>query len=530
MNELLYNVPGEFFNIINIISSIISVVSFLGGFFLKNNSDELKNKIKKIFVWFCCITGVIILVLSIICATVKNNLVQMPNVINITYINAIQTLNENGIKYTTNELVNNDDYEWKVKGQSVSPGTIIFKDNSVLLTLCKINYNDSSIYNNPSITENNGIISYGDSSINIQGIDNSIININDMTSISKKDDNDNWSIELLNSIENSIQIGDNLILDLAINTPKSQYSTPYILYAAYFDKTIGTRGDWCQYFALKIPDEQSHVKLTIDTYMLGLSANEYIFVFGLFRSDDYSYGNSCASTFKHIKLIGENQTFNDDVFYRQNVVKYEFLDYYIIQGKEYLNDTKKLSLNNVSNMDIKVIAYLSDLTELNIVGSDITNIDPLRRLAKLECLSVHSNNLSDISAIEDMPYLVQLSIGGENYNGMGTHSILEDISPIKNLKLLTHLTIYDCNVKDISYIENLKLLEYVSIFKTKVSDISVLKDMRFIKQLKLHSNQIDDITPLDNLLDLTRLTISYNNLSEAQIDSFKENHPNCKVS
>ncbi len=492
MNSFLYHIFTDLSSLCTIVPVLVAVILF----YLDKPSNKIKIKIVIVF------TGIFFAL-----SEYSNNLVEMPNITGDTYTNVNQTLNNLGLELITDKEINNP-YEWIVSGQSVEKGKYVLKGSKVYVYVESLIVDNTTELNDNSRTDVSNYLAIGS---NTENISNST--------------DDNWSIEILNEIDNPVVIGTDLIIDLDINTPTSQYSTPYILYAAYFNEEIW---DWEQYFALKIPPEQSHLRLTIDTYLLGIPTDQYFFTFDLFRSEDYSAGNSCASTVTRIKLSGESVTFEDDVFDR-DVVEYEFLDYYTIHGQEYPKNTERLSLIDVDNTDIKNIACLTNLTELNISGSEITDIEPLRKLSKLESFSVHSNKLYAISAIEDMPNLTHLSIGGENYNGTGTHGVLEDITPIQNLKYLTILTIYDCNVKDISCIKNLKMLEYISIFKTKVEDISALSELRFIKELKLHRNNISDITPLDNIPNLTRLTISYNKLNEEQIDTFKETHPNCSV-
>lgn len=506
MYNFLYHFPNFIWAVLGVVLAVFDLINLIMYFF----GDDDKKENKKKYLAILTISAIICFILY----PIKNNLVEMPKVTPNTYANAIQLLDSCGISYEADIEVS-DYTKTIVGGQSIAEGEIINKKKAtVILYINSISNDDSMSVTLPQVT---GVFTQNEDTTTNYTAEKNFEDIDENTN--------NWSIEIINKVDSPIQTGNDMIVDLAICTPSSQYSTPYILYAGYFDRNIW---NWVQFFALKIPAEQSHVNLTIDTYLLGLPKGDYIFSFDLFRAEDYSFGNSCASTAMEIKLLGENTTFEDDVFDR-NVVKHEFLDYYIIQDEKYPEDTEKLSLINVNNTDIKTIAYLSNLKELDITGSDITDIEPLKKLKKLESFSVHSNNLSNISVVENMPYLEYLSIGGENYNGIGTHGVLEDISSIQNLKLLTTLTIYDCNVKDISCIENLKMLEYISIFKTKVDDISALTDLRFIKELKLHANNIKDITPLNNIPNLTRLVISNNNLSEEQINEFKESHPDCRV-
>lgn len=356
-----------------------------------------------------------------------------------------------------------------------------------------------------------------------QGDGNNEVNIYPDT-INTSINEEHWQIELLNKVDKRIEIGEDLILDFAINTPPSQFSTPYILYAAYY-----LNNDWVQFYSMRIPAGQSHIKLTIDTYKLGIKGT-YFFSFDLFRAEDYSEGNSCASYFNEYTLSGENAPYSgsDNVFYR-STTKYEILDYYSINDQKYSMDTESLVLSDIDDIDIKSIAFLCNLKELSISGTNITDIKPLENLKNLKSLSIHSNQLSDIDPIKTMQNLESLSIGGENHSGMGTHGALKDISPIQNLTKLKSLTIYDCDVDNIECIGQLKMLQSLLIFKTEIKDISPLSELHFVEYLYLHRNKIEDISTLYNLPNLVHVTLSYNYLTDDQIADFKESHPNCYI-
>lgn len=399
-------------------------------------------------------------------------------------------------------------------------------------------------WDKPSTNESSN--NSGDSHIVVQGNDDNVNNItqegNGITNnivqqgdghnevniypntISTSIEEEIWRIELLNNVDKRVEIGSDLTFDFAINTPPSQFSTPYILYGAYY-----SNNNWVQFCSKKVSAGQTHIKLTIDTYKLGIKGT-YFFSFDLFRAEDYSEGNSCAKYCNEYTLTGINEPYSgsDDVFYR-STTKYEILDYYTINEQKYSLDTESLVLSDIDDIDIKSIACLSNLKELSISGTNITDITPLEKLKNLKSLSIHSNQLSNIDTIKTMQNLESLSIGGENHSGMGTHGVLKDISSIQNLTKLKSLTIYDCNVENIECIGRLKMLQSLLIFKTKIKDISPLSELHFVEYLYLHQNKIEDISTLYDLPNLVHVTLSFNNLTDNQIADFKESHPNCNV-
>lgn len=440
--------------------------------------DKLKDN-KKVIIIIRILSVLIVLFMSV-CALIKSQITMVPDVVDLPYDLARQTLKEHNISFEVDMYVDNN-YNYTVVSQSVAAGDFMWGDNNIKLLL-----------KNESISD------------------------------------DLWSIDILNDIQNStINIGDNIIIDLAISTPISQGSTPYILYGDY---VLPSEYGYRQFLSQRISDEISFYRLTIDSSLLNLENNDYIFRFAVFAAEDYGEGNSKCETACKINVLNNKVSYSgkDDIFYN-NAVICETLSNVTIQDGEYPIDIEKLSVNNISKEDARTLSYLTNLKELTIYKGDFEDINFLSRLSKLESLDVHCDTLSDISAIKNMPYLNFLSIGGENINGIGHHGVLNDISYIKRLKYLNNLYIYDCCVDDISCLNTLQGLEYLNIFKTNISDISVLSNLSSLKEIKIHANNISDISPIYELPELRRAVISKNNIPEEQIDLFIQKHPDCDV-
>lgn len=438
----------------------------------KNNKKVIK---------YIRILSVLIVIFMSACAFIKSQITIVPDVVDLPYDLAMQTLKQKNIPFEVDMYVEKN-CEYTVVSQSIEAGEFIWTNQNIKLLL-----------KNESIIGNS------------------------------------WSIDILNDIQNStINIGDNIIIDLAISTPISQGSTPYILYGDY---VLPSEYGYRQILSYRISDEISFYRLTINSSLLNLENNDYIFRFAVFAAEDYGEGNSKCETACKINVLNSNNYSyldEEDIFYNNTVIC-EALSNITMQNREYPIDIEKISVNNISKEDARTLSYLTNLKELTIYKGDFEDINFLSRLARLESLDVHCDTLSDISAIKNMPYLNFLSIGGENINGIGHHGVLNDISDIKRLKYLNNLYIYDCCVDDISCLNTLQGIEYLNIFKTNVSDISVLSNLTSLKEIKIHANNISDISPIYELPELKRVVISKNNIPKEQIDLFKEKHPDCNV-
>ena len=102
-----------------------------------------------------------------------------------------------------------------------------------------------------------------------------------------------------------------------------------------------------------------------------------------------------------------------------------------------------LSDNNIGDASvlIPVLSDLTDLIDLNLSGSGITDLSPLAELTNLTNLHLWNNNISDISAVADLIHLTNLSLGNNS---------ISDISAVAGLTNLTSLNLWNNNISDLS--------------------------------------------------------------------------------
>jgi Leucine-rich repeat (LRR) protein len=109
------------------------------------------------------------------------------------------------------------------------------------------------------------------------------------------------------------------------------------------------------------------------------------------------------------------------------------------------------------------------------------------------------------------------------------HNNISDITVIGTLTKLQILILADCRISDISPIANLKDLYYLELFMNNIKDISPLAGLTNLLDLNYCHNYATDLTPLNNLPKLERLWCSYNGISAAKVNAFKKSHPDCNV-
>jgi Leucine-rich repeat (LRR) protein len=122
-------------------------------------------------------------------------------------------------------------------------------------------------------------------------------------------------------------------------------------------------------------------------------------------------------------------------------------------------------------------ADLEKVTELNLVGYQLTDVKGLEKLTKLKELSLDGNQLTDVKGLEKLTKLKELSLP------------FNQLTNVKGLEKLTQL-----------------------------------------KELYLQANQLTDVKGLEKLTNLEGLYLEGNpDLTKAQIDELKKALPKCKI-
>lgn len=179
-----------------------------------------------------------------------------------------------------------------------------------------------------------------------------------------------------------------------------------------------------------------------------------------------------------------------------------------LSGLEHATNLEKLDAVSVSAKDLSPISSLTKLTELNM-STDSVNIVSLSSLTNLTKLNLSgSYRLSNLSPISHLVNLEELVLGNTRFNT--SSSPIEDISFIKNLKLLESISINRTNLNDISHLQALKKLTSISLENNRIQDISVLSDLSNIETLNLAGNQINDVSSINTLSKLHTVNLTQN--------------------
>ncbi len=157
---------------------------------------------------------------------------------------------------------------------------------------------------------------------------------------------------------------------------------------------------------------------------------------------------------------------------------------------------------------------LERLTDLNLEGWDITDLEGIQYCANVKKLKLSFNSLTDIGPLESMSGLTDLNL---NFN------YVTDISPIRGLTNLLKLGLSQNKIKDVQPLLWLPNLRELDLEDCGVTDITGFEKLTNLKILYLGGNDITDISPLANNPGLgagCTVGLSGNPLNKRSIDEY----------
>lgn len=161
----------------------------------------------------------------------------------------------------------------------------------------------------------------------------------------------------------------------------------------------------------------------------------------------------------------------------------------------YCADTDWFEVTVIINDEEKLVLKIEEY----IAGVDLSGLDKVKNLQKLDCQFDWAVNAASIS---ELTQLTELKILGANVSG------LNFVKKLNRLKVLNLRRTQDNDDPfDISEIINLPELESLCLSCRKITDISYLSELKNLKELILGTCGIEDVSALVNLVNLERLNL-----------------------
>ncbi|SFC91656.1 leucine-rich repeat domain-containing protein [Ruminococcus albus] len=161
--------------------------------------------------------------------------------------------------------------------------------------------------------------------------------------------------------------------------------------------------------------------------------------------------------------------------------------------------TKGIAFHHIDEEKAQTLSRFKNLEKLSTTTCDISSIDFLTNMPKLNVLTLDVRNIKDLSPIGSCTELQHLELIGEEY---------DDLKFLESLNSLKWLTISGNGFKDIEPIRHKNTIEILRIYSNTLEDISALSGMKNIYGLTIHSNELSDCTPLSSCTGLKYLSLS----------------------
>ena len=164
---------------------------------------------------------------------------------------------------------------------------------------------------------------------------------------------------------------------------------------------------------------------------------------------------------------------------------------------------------------------LAALTSIDISNNrDITSLEPLKTLHRLEGLNLSNCAMTDISPVSDLVRLKKLNLSGNP---------VTDLTPLSNLPMLVQLDVSNTAITRLDALAQIKALEQLSCSGTQIKKLDPLAGLVNLKKLECYGTGISNLKPLAGLTRLNQLVCYNTKLSAKKVAAFKEGRPGLEV-
>jgi Leucine-rich repeat (LRR) protein len=164
-------------------------------------------------------------------------------------------------------------------------------------------------------------------------------------------------------------------------------------------------------------------------------------------------------------------------------------------------------LKNIMNLGNNgyVLNHVKQVQGLNLDGKKVEDISFLRDLGGLTHLSLANNQITDLTPLCTLTNLRNLELRNNK---------IEDITPLAALTHLERLILINTGISDISPLSGLVDINTLSLSFNKIIDLSPLIPLTSLTSLQLNKNKINDLTPLSALTQLEILGVRINRITD----------------
>lgn len=142
------------------------------------------------------------------------------------------------------------------------------------------------------------------------------------------------------------------------------------------------------------------------------------------------------------------------------------------------------------------LAQLSNISQLNLDYTQVSDLSPLSNLSDLQSVSCFDTQVSDLSPLSGLLGLQYVSCDNTQ---------VSDLSPLSSLSGLEGTWFNSTQVGDLSPLSYLFRLEKIAFNETQVNDLRPLSGLLSLRRIFFGNTQVSDLSPLSSLPSLQRV-------------------------
>ncbi len=236
------------------------------------------------------------------------------------------------------------------------------------------------------------------------------------------------------------------------------------------------------------------------------------------------------------------ENFNDTVARSGGVTQaidkgqfYQYLSQIIQSGRVDISGNRQIT-------SIEPLGKLSGLREVNLSGTGVSDLMPLRNLNKLENLDISATNVTSLEPLRFCLLISQLRMRGipvsdlsivSTFSGLTVLDLngtqVTSLEPLEGLAHLKDLRINHTRVKELAPVSALAEMEMLNISSTPVETLDPVKGMTNLNILLCDSTMISSLAPLDALKSMQRVYCNNTRINQKAALSFLKKHPDVSL-
>ena len=148
---------------------------------------------------------------------------------------------------------------------------------------------------------------------------------------------------------------------------------------------------------------------------------------------------------------------------------------------------------------------VENISQIKGIGKGIKNLKGLEACVSLRSIWLDKNEIEDLTPLKDLKLIQQLMLKNNK---------VKDVTPLKGLVKLQHLDLENNQIEKVDSLGDLSNMRSLYLGGNKIKDISVVSKYSKIWSLYLQGNPVSDLKPVSTLKFLDHLDISRSGVSD----------------